>query len=186
MAAHSSLTASGDLHICKGVATATNGQTIIADGSAGQSLGFANPRGSCYFSNMASPSTVTAPSAYTKVAPTTVAGGMAIEWTEGTNSRLTYIGTATLDALVKVNVAVSQASGADRDLLFSIYKNGSAVTGTETIVTTETAKKENVTLSFAVPNLATNDYIELYVKNNGGAENVSVYNLSMVAMSCRG
>lgn len=186
MAAHSGLTASSDIHVCKGATTATVGTTVIADGAGGQSFGYGNAHGGCYFSNIGAPATVTAPSAYTKVAPTTVANGAAVEWTEGTNARLTYTGTATLDALLNISVSASQASGADRDLNFSIYKNGSAVTGTETVATTVTAKKSNVSLNFFIPTLATNDYIELYVKNAGGAENVSIYSLNMAAISVRG
>lgn len=186
MAAHSGLTASSDIHVCKGATTATVGTTVIADGAGGQSFGYGNAHGGCYFSNIGAPATVTAPSAYTKVAPTTVANGAAVEWTEGTNARLTYTGTATLDALLTISVSASQASGANRDLNFSIYKNGSAITGTETVVTTVTAVKEHVSMSFFIPNLATNDYIELYVKNAGGAENVSIYSLNINAVSVRG
>lgn len=186
MATHSGLTSASDLHICKGVATATDGQVPIADGAASQAMGFVNPHGGCYFSNIGAAATVTAPSAYTKVAPTTVANGAAVEWTEGTNARLTYTGTSTLDAIITVNVSASQASGANRDLNFTLYKNGSAITGTETVVTTVTAVKEHVSMTFVAANLATNDYIELYVKNAGGAENVSVYSLNMSAVSMRG
>lgn len=186
MAAHSGLTADADLHICKGVLAAAVGKTVIADGAGSQALKYANPHGGFSFSDIATPATVTAPSSYTKVAPTTVAAGGAIEYTEATTARLTYTGTDTLDANVFISLCIGHAAGANRDIYVSLYKNGSAVTGTETAVTAVTATKTPIPLSFQIANVATNDYFEVYLKNNGGAENVSVYSFQMSMVSYRG
>ncbi len=175
-----------DLHECKGASTAVVGKTMVASGSATATFKYGNPRGSIYFSNIGTPATVAAPAAYTIVAPTTTANGEAIEYTEATTARLTYTGADTLDAHVTVNISFSQAAGADRDIYISLYKNGAAVTGTEVPVTTESSKKANISLHFPVANVATNDYFEVYLKNAGGAENVSVYTLQLSATSYRG
>lgn len=185
MVAHASLP-NADLHECKGASTATVGKTIVAGGAGTATFKYANPHGGIYFSNIGTPKVITYPSAYTKVNPTTVASGLAIEYTEATTARLTYTGADTLDARILANICLDQAAGADRDIYFSMYKNGSAVTGTETAVTTQSGKKVNIQLSFDIANLATNDYVEIYAKNTGASGDVNIYSFYLTAFSMRG
>lgn len=185
MVAHASLP-EADLHECKGASTATVGKTIIAGGAGTATFKYANPHGSVYYSDLAAGTTITYPSAYTKVAPTTTANGTAVEFTEATTAKLTYTGTDTLDCRVLCNITLDQNVAADRDVYFKIYKNGSAVTGSEVGTTVAQAQKHNVSLQFDIPNLATNDYIEVYCKNTGGSGDVKIYSFYLTAFCMRG
>lgn len=185
MVAHASLP-EADLHECKGASTATVGKTIIAGGAGTATFKYANPRGAIYYSDLAAGTTITYPSAYTKVAPTTVANGIAVEFTEATTAKLTYTGTDTLDCRVIANITFDQSVGADRDIYFKLYKNGSAVTGSEEGITTQSGKKVHVAITFDVPNLATNDYLEVYCKNTGASGDVKIYTFYLTAFCMRG
>jgi len=185
MVAHASLP-EADLHECKGASTATVGKTIIAGGAGTATFKYANPHGSIYYSDLAAGTTITYPSAYTKVAPTTTANGTAVEFTEATTAKLTYTGTDTLDCRVLCNITLDQNVLADRDVYFKIYKNGSAVTGSEVGTTVAQAQKHNVSLQFDIPNLATNDYIEVYCKNTGASGDVKIYSFYLTAFCMRG
>lgn len=185
MVAHASLP-EADLHECKGASTATVGKTPIAGGAGTATFKYANPHGSVYYSDLATGTTISYPSAYTKVAPTTTANGTAVEFTEATTAKLTYTGTDSLDCRVLCNITLDQNVAADRDVYFKIYKNGSAVTGSEVGTTVAQAQKHNVSLQFDIPNIATNDYIEIYCKNTGASGDVKIYSFYLTAFCMRG
>lgn len=185
MTTHVSLTGSSEIHVCKGADTATSGQVPTFNGSGGQSAKYANPRGSCYFTNLATPYTLTFPSVYTKVSPTTTASGGNIEVTEGNNARVTYTGTDTIDFTASIEMAVDQSAGATRDIETQIYKNGSAVSGAQTVVTTVSGNKEQISYRFNL-SLATNDYIEVYMKNAGASGDINIYSFFLDLLGYRG
>ena len=70
-------------------------------------------------------------------------------------------------------MSIDQTSGANRDVEVQIYKNGSGITGAQSIVTTSASSKEQISFMFPV-SLATNDYIEAYAKISGSGD-VRVY-----------
>ena len=185
MVAHASLP-NADLHECKGASAATVGKTIVASGSGTASFKYANPHGGIYFSNIGTPRTITYPSVYTKCDPTTTASGLAVEYTEATTAKLTYTGTDSVDTRVIANVCLDQAAGADRDIYFKFYVNGIAITGSETAVTTQSGKKVNIQVTYDIANFATNDYVEVYLKNNGASGDVNIYSFYLTALGLRG
>lgn len=200
----------GQRHEPKGISTAANKQVYIANGSASgawskvgpQSLsgvttngtvgqfvavdGAGNfilasaPSGSIYFYNISTPYTLTYPSTFTKAEPTTIASGTAVLMTEGTNARLTYTGVATVGLDVVFTVSVDQASGSARDIEAAIYKNGSLVNGSNAIITATSGEKHSITCHADVV-VATNDYIELYMKNGGASGDIRIYTFSVFA-----
>jgi hypothetical protein len=182
MTAHASL-AEADLHECKGASTAVVGKTIIAGGAGAATFKYANPHGGIYYSDVGVGTVITAPAAYTKLAVTTVASGMAIEFTEATTARLTYTGTDTIDCRFICNVGYTQ-SGATRDGYLQLWKNGVAIAGTEQVLTCETTDKNHFTLVWDQPNIVTNDYFELYMKQAAG--NITILSLYMTALGMRG
>lgn len=184
MAVHSSLTGT-NLHNCKGVDSAVNGQTVIFDGSGSQQPKHINPRGACYFNNIASPYSVTYPSTYTKIAPTTTVAGLGIEFTEGTNGRLTYVGVDTMDVLVTANISLSQAIGATRDIRAAIFQNGAIVAPSEVIQTMLTGNKRIFSLQTFL-SLSTNGYVEVFVKNDGASGDVAIRSFYLSAVAMRG
>ena len=159
----------------------TSRQMILADGAGGFNLTNAIAFGGVYFVNIATPSLVTYPSIYTKVAPVTLPIGIApIEFTESNNGRLTYTGAISRTAVVNANISVSQATGASRDLKLALYKNGAIIPPSEQILTTNTAEKTTLALITTV-SLVTNDYIELWMINTGASGDVNVYTYRMEA-----
>jgi len=176
---HKNIT-NADLHECKGASAATVGQVLIATGSGTATFQNITPRGSNYFVDLSTPYTLAYPSTYTKLAPTTTSTGLAVDYTVSTTGRLTYTGTRTLATRVMFNVSLSQASGANRDVEIAIYKNGSLVAGSSVVTTTITATKATIT-SFIDVSLATNDYVEAYVKNAGAGGDILVNSFYLTA-----
>lgn len=174
-----------DLHVCKGASGASAGQVIVFDGAGGQNTKYANPRGAVYFVNIGTPYTLTYPSTYAKAAPTTTAVGLATEYTEATTARLTYTGTDTLDTRVLVNMSVDQSIGANRDIRAKVYKTGVAVANSEVIVTTTSGEKHLMAI-IADVSLATNDYLEVYMQNDGASGDINIYSFYLTAFSMRG
>jgi len=185
MTAHASL-AEADLHECKGASTAIVGKTIIAGGAGTATFKYANPHGGIYYSDIGVGTTLIYPAVYTKVAPTTVASGMAIEFTEATTARLTYIGADTLDARFIANIGFSQSVGASRDIQFALYKNGSVIAGSEGVVSAGSGDKTHFSLVWDQANVVTNDYFEVYCKNAGASGDILFLSYYLTAFAMRG
>lgn len=185
MTQHSSQTATADIHVCKGADTAAAGQLPLFNGAGGQVNAYSNPHGMCYFVNYAAPYVLTYPAAYTKLAPTTIAGSTSIEVTEGVNARLTYTGTYATKGLVICNLSLDQTTGANRDIGIKLYKNGSELAGSEIFTTTTTGLKQHLSSSFTVA-LAQNDYLEAYAINLGASGDINVYSFVLDVIGIRG
>jgi hypothetical protein len=200
----------GQRHEPKGISTATANQVYVANGSASGSWAKAGPQtlaglstngtagqflavdgtgnfvfatapsGSIYFYNVGSPYILTYPSTFTKAAPTTIASGTAVLMTEGTNARLTYTGVANATLDIVFTLSLDQASGSSRDIEAAIYKNGSLVNGSNAIITATSGDKHSITCHADVI-MATNDYVEVYVKNGGASGDIRIYTYSLFA-----
>ena len=177
---HKNIT-NADLHECKGASAATVGQVLIATGSGTATFQNIIPRGSSYFVDLAAPYTLAYPAVYTKLAPVTTSTGTNVNYTVSTSGRLTYTGTRTLATRIVFNISLDQAIGANRDIELAIYKNGSVVPGSQ-IVNTTTSTLKVLTTSIIDVNLATNDYVEAYVKNAGASGDVRVYSYYLLAL----
>lgn len=153
------------------------GQFVAVDGAGNFVLASA-PSGSIYFYNVSTPYTLTYPSVFTKAAPTTIASGSPTLITEGTNARLTYTGASTTSLDVAYIISFDQASGANRDVQAAIYKNGTVVPGSQAIVTASSGQKHQL-ICHADVSVSLNDYIEIYMKNDGASGDVRVYAFTM-------
>lgn len=147
-----------------------------SDGAGGWTLR-KHPYGMTYFENIAAPYTLTYPATYTKAAPTTTASGVGYLVTEGTNARLTYLGPGEIMD-VFVNVSLSQSIGADRDIRLAVYKNGAKVNGSVGILTTVSGQKRFIQ-GAAVVSMATNDYVECFLQNDGASGDISIYSFAL-------
>ena len=159
----------------------TNGQagdTLTVNGS-GNFVFTGTPHGQVHFFDLATPYTLTYPSSFTKLAATTTAGGISSNFTEATTARLTYTGTDTVPVSVSYSVSLDQTSGSDRDLVIAIFKNGSVSNG-HSIDTTSSGQKHNLSGVHTLT-MATNDYVELYILNNGASGNIRVYAMQINA-----
>jgi len=153
------------------------GQFVAVDGAGNFVLASA-PSGSIYFYNVSTPYTLTYPSVFTKAAPTTTGSGSPTLITEGTNARLTYTGASTTSLDVAYIISFDQASGADRDVQAAIYKNGTVVPGSQAIVTSSSGQKHQL-ICHADVSVSLNDYIEIYIKNDGASGDVRIYAFTM-------
>ena len=156
------------------------GQFLAVDGTGNFVLA-SSANGSIYFYNISTPYTLTYPSVFTKVdAVTAGSGGTPTLITEGTNSRLTYIGTDASKLDVVFSASIDQTSGADRDIEFAIYKNGALINGSNVIVTTQTGKKVAMSCHSEI-SVVTNDYIEVFAINRGGSGDIKIYTFVIAA-----
>ncbi len=87
---------------------------------------------------------------------------------------MTYTGTPNRQALVQATVGLSQTIGSNRDIRLAIYKNGVIVPFSEEIVSAVSGDKNQISIMCSVT-CATNDYFEVYVKNDGVSGDVTVY-----------
>lgn len=154
------------------------GQLVTINGSGAFVLASA-PHGHISFFDSTTPVSITYPSTPTKINVTTVGSGVSTGISEGTTSRLTYTGTVAVDLCISYTVALDQASGSNRNITTSLYKNGSLLDA-QTIVTTQSGiitSLSGITNDTAVEN----DYYEVYVTNNGASGDVRIYALQLNA-----
>lgn len=163
-----------------GLGTGTTGQVVTSNGTGGFTF-LSMPHGRISFINIATPYVLTYPSTYTKVAPTTIASGSSTEFTEGTNSRLTFIGTTSRHFHIAATISASQASGSARDIRFALSKNGIILPTSETIQTTTTGNKVSTALH-ADTMMTNGDYIELIARNDGASGDITLYTFYLFAM----
>lgn len=121
------------------------------------------PYGSYYFSTPAA--TTLSADTWAKAAGTTTA--IANEnFTHVASNRLRYDGTPTLYFYIACALDMSTASGADT-VSMSIYKNGLIVAASE--LSRKVSNNDVGAAALAVPvQLATDDYIEVWLKTLGG------------------
>ena len=175
MVAHSTLTGS-DLHEPKGVASATSGQIYVANGS-GSGVWRNLIRGHLYYDNIGTGVTLTAPTAYTLIGPSTTAGSLA-GFSHNSTGRLTS--TSSLSEVVTYHATITfkHSSGTNVDVFFQMFKNGSGITGGQAVSRASSSIYSTIALSGQV-SLASGDYLEMYVKSASG--NVVIHSLNIVA-----
>jgi hypothetical protein len=155
------------------------GQFVSVDGSGNFSL-TTGAHGQTDFYNLTTPYSLTYPSVFTKLAPTTIAGGNPEAITEGTNARLTYTGPDTIALNILYNVSLDQTTGSSRDVVLAVYKNGSVVNAHS--VATTTSGEKHVLSGLTTVTAATNDYFEVYALNAGASGNIRVYSFLLNAI----
>lgn len=171
---HSAI-ADPNIHEPKGVAAASSGQVYIANGLGSGAWRYL-PHSHCYYDNIGTGTTYTAPTAYTLVNPTTTADTAPHEFTHNSAGRLTYTGTTTLDVTVEAAITLKHSSASFVDTYFQIYKNGAGVTGCVGVTAALSGNYTHVTMRGHF-SMATNDYVEVYTKSASG--NVIVHAISL-------
>jgi hypothetical protein len=95
------------------------------------------------------------------------------------NNRLTYTGAITRD--FRVLVKTTCTAGANNELGLYLSKNNALLTNSEQYITAGTGgRAENGTVQTIVE-LATNDFLEFWVENDGAIANITVTELSVIA-----
>lgn len=126
----------------------------------------------------ATATTVSATSTYYKAAGTTTLESISQRFSHSSN-RLTYTGALTRD--FRVTVTATQEAGNNQELGLRIAKNGTTVSNSTSLQTTSGAGKSENSVSQSVIQLATNDYIEVFVSNETAVTDITVTYLSVIA-----
>jgi hypothetical protein len=132
--------------------------------------------GHLYMANNLSPTIIPNTTNFFKMSGTADIGSFANRFTNG-NSRLTYVGS--LDRLFLVGAIASVTSGNNNVVYVGIAKNGTVLPfSTIPTTTSGSGRSENVKTQTYV-RLLSGDYIELFVRNSTGANNITVTDLNI-------
>ena len=162
---HSSLT-DPYLHEPKGAASASSGDVYVADGAGSGSWtkSHAHINGYLAFDSATPAYQHSVTTSFTALDPTfstTNADGFTGQ--SSPNARLVYTDTGGLTAFCTFSFNFKNSSGTDRNLETIFYKNGTAMNGGH-IINTATAGEWKTAVLTDTTSLATNDYIEIFVK----------------------
>jgi len=150
------------VHIGKVVKVDASGKVFVSIHPHRDALSYAG----MYWSVPAA--TVLASSVPLKAAGTTAAQGLDPNFTVAVDNRLTYTGSETGQFSVAVTISVSKGAAGTSQGDHHIYKNGSPVAGA-TIGRSYTSATDTGSIALiSNVELATNDYVELWLENDSG------------------
>lgn len=153
------------LHEPKGVSTALAGQIYVANGSgSGNWVENSRAFGGYLTFSTSSPYAHSATISDTVLNPsfsTSVNNGFT--GLASPNARVRYDGTETIAASLSCNFSLQQASGSPKQIQLVLYKNGVELTGSRMVATVASGEWRVLSFNYDT-NLATNDYIEVFVK----------------------
>ncbi len=158
------------LHEPKGASTALAGQIYVANGSgSGNWVENSRAVGAYLTYSTSSPYAHATTTTFTPMNPAfSLAVNNGFTPLSSPNARVRYDGTETISASLDVNFSIQQSSGSNKDIELAIFKNGVEITGSRMIATAASGVW-NVISIIANTNLATNDYLEVFVKSNANA-----------------
>ncbi len=130
-----------------------------------------------YMNNNATSTPITVVNTFQKVLGTT-SSGVNVQRFTNTNNRATYTGAIT--SFFKVGAILSATSGNNQLIIARIAKNGVTIASSESQSTTSgVGRSENLKCQTIVQ-LATNDYIEVFVTNGSATTAVTVSELNVI------
>lgn len=141
------------------------------------------PMGEIYFTNNATSTTIATTSVYVKASGMSSFDSNSMYFgTSNTNNRLVYTGTAT--KVFHVAMTASYVCAANKIISIVIGKNGTTTGMEKSIIkdTMNTANDSESTAIHVMPQLAKNDYIEIFVTNLSDTTAVTLQTMNMFAM----
>jgi len=109
--------------------------------------------------------------------PVLIAGtwafGVNTGFTQTSGGRLTYNGTTTAVMTIHASITLDPVSAASQDLSVYVAKNGVVITATRISAFISAGLTQNLSLS-TNQSFATNDYVELFVRNATSTDNITV------------
>lgn len=158
------------LHEPKGISTALHGQIYVADG-AGSGTWVENSRivGGYLTFSTGSPYAHAATTSDTVLNPSfTLSTNNGFTGLSSPNARIRYDGSETIAAAIDSCFSIQQSSGTSRQVQLCFYKNGSELVGSRMISTAASGEWAVICVKFDTL-LATNDYIEVFIKVDSAA-----------------
>lgn len=112
-----------------------------------------------------------------KIAGTTTAQGITQRFTH-TNNRLTYSGALTRN--FKATAVLSFTGGTNDRVGVYVAKNGTVIANSEIYSTANTAGRSENVVAQALVELATSDYVEIWIENDSDTDDITVSDLSVI------
>ena len=135
--------------------------------------------GQCYYTNNTTQNPIATTGVFEKILGTTTASAVNQKFNH-TDNRLTYTGGITRSFRVTASSSAQAITTNNTTILIRAAKNGVTIAESESQATTSgTARNENF-YSQAIVELATNDYLELWIANATNANNLLVTELNMI------
>lgn len=138
------------------------------------------PHGSASLSSNATATTIAAGSTFYDVAGTWTVGGSPLFVTEASTGRLTYTGTADRRFMVVATASMTSAAS-NQATNWAIAKNGTPVAPAISRKIGSGSDEGAVAVSTSVT-LSTNDYVQLQISNDTGANDVTATDASINAV----
>lgn len=132
---------------------------------------------SYYMNGNATATTIAVINTPVKAAGTTTSNAITQGFTN-TDNRATYTGVIQRD--FKVSAVMSMTSGNNNQVGVFIAKNGTVIAASEIYVTTNAGGRAEAAVCQAIIEAETDDYIEVFVENATGANNVTVTDLNLI------
>lgn len=166
MAEHNTMTGAS-VHEPKGVdAVSETNHVYLSDGAGSGSWGHANPHGGIFYSDIGTGTTLTTPTAYTKLAPITTQTHLH-DFTSDDLGRLTYTGATDRHIHMVVDIVFKHSVGAGQDCFFTVSHDGVEETGADMVQTADSADYQKISLHWD-EQISTNEYFEIYAKASSG------------------
>ncbi len=165
----------------KGADTAAISTVYVSDGAGSGSWQGLNPHGHMYFtdSTLASPSTLAATTTWQKLNDANLSAvltGDNLSSMTYADGRLTYTGSEARHLVCTSSLSLDHAAGADRNVLFSFYKNGTINSHALGVITASSGDIKTVTIKTDIP-VVTNDYIEVWCRLSANTATLRFFNI---------
>ena len=156
-----------------GIDIVTSGSTIEISSTEAESYASVSMTGNATVTTIASTATPV------KVSGTFTLGDISAGWTGSTNGRITHTG-ATSRHIINAIVTLDVSSGSNHKISAYIAKNGTIVSVKMTDTISSGAPRSIAT--FVNLSLATNDYVEIFVRNESTTDSVIAVNAVLSAL----
>ncbi len=142
---------------------------------------FPQPVGEMFTDNNTSTTTITTQSTFVKATVDT-SDGRLVSYTNSGSNRLTYTGTMTKFSHIGATFSLNVGTNPARAIDIRIYKNGTAIPGSSIVIETTGNSNNSSSAIHCMTSMSTNDYLELWVSNEGGTEDINVTRLNLFSV----